>query len=59
PLEKGLSFACMGETLLMGLTGMRSHFSYGPITREQVQTMLKLADLHGFSLGRARIESSY
>lgn len=59
PLEKSLSFACMGETLLMGLTGMRSHFSYGAITREQVQTMLKLADLHGFELGRARVESSY
>ncbi|PKL75877.1 MAG: hypothetical protein CVV27_13145, partial [Candidatus Melainabacteria bacterium HGW-Melainabacteria-1] len=59
PLEDSLCFACMGETLLMGLTGMRSHFSYGRISREQVKTMLKLADLHGFSLGRARLEDSY
>ena len=59
PLETGLSFACMAETILMGLEGIQTHYSYGRINRKQVKDMLTIADKHGFSLGRARIEDSY
>lgn len=59
PLEPGLSFACMAETLLMGLEGIQSHGSYGRIRREQVEAMLALADKHGFVLARPRLENSY
>lgn len=59
PLEKGLSFACMAETLLMGLEGIGKHYSYGRIHRWQVEEILSIADRHGFQLGRARLENSY
>jgi predicted amino acid dehydrogenase len=59
PLEPGRSFACMGETLLMGLSGHDRNFSYGRIDVEQVEQALALADRHGFRLGRARVEASY
>ncbi len=59
PLEAGLSFACMAETILMGLEGMTEHYSYGRIHRWQVEEILSIADRHGFQLGRARLENSY
>lgn len=59
PMEAGLSFACMAETILMGLEGMKTHYSYGRIHRWQVEEILAIADKHGFQLGRARLENSY
>lgn len=47
-LPAGRVFACIGETLLMGLAEMKGHGSYGDLTPESVQQMLKLADEHGF-----------
>jgi acetylornithine/succinyldiaminopimelate/putrescine aminotransferase/predicted amino acid dehydrogenase/acyl carrier protein len=41
-------FACLGETLLLGLSGWQSHFSFGPISRENVHVIASLARQHGF-----------
>ena len=51
PLQEGHVFACMAETLLMGLEGFRQHGSYGAVSPEQVDQMLHLADSYGFALG--------
>lgn len=59
PLEPGLAFACMGETLLMGLEDIRQHYSYGPLLPEKVKHITQIAQKHGFGLGRSKIESSY
>lgn len=59
PLEAGLSFACMAETLLLGLENQRGHASYGALTKAQVQASLELARRHGFELGRPRMEHSF
>ncbi|WP_158647559.1 aminotransferase class III-fold pyridoxal phosphate-dependent enzyme [Actinoplanes sp. ATCC 53533] len=59
PLEPGLSFACMAETVLLGLEGIRTHYSYGQISADQVETISAVAEKHGFVLGRPRLESSY
>ncbi len=59
PLEKGHVYACMGETLLMGLEGRTTHGSYGQIAPEDVDWTLSVADKHGFTLGRLKKESSY
>jgi predicted amino acid dehydrogenase len=50
PLKRGRVFACMAETLLMGLEDIREHQSYGRITREQVEQMMSLATKHGFGV---------
>src|SRR5690606_12207908 len=51
PLPPDHVFACMAETILMGLTGMTSDYSKGDVRKERVVEMLQLARLHGFELG--------
>ncbi|MDJ0509313.1 MAG: aminotransferase class III-fold pyridoxal phosphate-dependent enzyme [Crocosphaera sp.] len=51
PLQAGHAFACLSETLLMGLEGIKSHGSYGMITPERVNWALSMAHKHGFTLG--------
>jgi predicted amino acid dehydrogenase len=50
-LPRGHVYACCGEGLLMGLSGIRENYSLGALTRQQVVDVMKLADLHGFTLG--------
>jgi acetylornithine/succinyldiaminopimelate/putrescine aminotransferase/predicted amino acid dehydrogenase len=51
-LEPGFSFACMAETLLMGLEGVEESISFGPIRTEGVEWALAAAKKHGFALGK-------
>jgi len=50
-LPKGHALACMSETLLMGLEGLSSNGSVGPVTEEGVRRTLRWAEKHGFRLG--------
>ncbi|HYI09576.1 MAG TPA: aminotransferase class III-fold pyridoxal phosphate-dependent enzyme [Thermoanaerobaculia bacterium] len=50
PLAPGLVFACMAETLLMGLEGVEGHGSYGSLMPERVRWALDMADKHNFAL---------
>jgi predicted amino acid dehydrogenase len=59
PLENGIIFACMAETMLMGLENLHDHFSYGKLEIEKVFKIISIADRHGFALGRAKVENSY
>lgn len=56
PLPTGHTFACIGETLLMGL---ESTFpgSSGRITIDGVQQAMRIAEKHGFRLGAFSINS--
>jgi acetylornithine/succinyldiaminopimelate/putrescine aminotransferase/predicted amino acid dehydrogenase len=54
-LEPGYVFACMAETLLMGLEGRTDSVSFGPIKPEGVEWALKAARKHGFALGKLEI----
>jgi predicted amino acid dehydrogenase len=51
PLPAGYVFACMAETLLMGLEETWGHPSIGPVTVAGVQHAMAVADKHGFTLG--------
>ncbi|PWB35341.1 pyridoxalphosphate dependent aminotransferase [Pseudomonas sp. SDI] len=57
-LKQGQLYACMAESVLMGLAGMRQHYSYGDISREQVQQIRALARLHGFGLAQFKTDNS-
>ena len=59
PLEKGQVYACMAETILLGLMGITSNYSYGSITKSQVKIIMAAADLHGFKLAQIKTEDSY
>jgi predicted amino acid dehydrogenase len=42
-------YSCMAETILLGLSDWKGHFSFGPIHREDVHTIARLARAHGFT----------
>ena len=54
PLDPGLVYACLAETVLMGLEGATQHGSYGPVTAVGVEAALAMAKRHGFALGSTR-----
>ena len=57
-LEPGYVFACMAETLLMGLEGATSSVSFGSIKPEGVNWALQAAQKHGFALGKLELAGS-
>lgn len=51
PLKTGDCFACMAETIVMGLIGQKSSYSLGRLNKTQVLNSFKLADGVGVGLG--------
>jgi predicted amino acid dehydrogenase len=49
-LRDGEAYACLTEVLLLGLAGVREHFSRGPLQAERVRHIRHLAGEHGFSV---------
>ena len=58
PLEPGLVYACMAETILLGLENKFDDFSIGDIKKNRVLEILAIARKHGFSLARLKCEDS-
>lgn len=58
PLEPGHVYACMAETLLLGLSRMNEHFSWGRVTKMHVEAIRDLATYHGFELARPALDSA-
>jgi len=50
PLPPGHVFACMAETMILGLSGIRENFSYGKLKVRQIELIESLASHHGFGL---------
>ena len=59
PVKPGTVFACMAETMLMGLTHMGVHYSYGDIQKQQVKHIGEIARVHGFTLADYRTQRSF
>jgi acetylornithine/succinyldiaminopimelate/putrescine aminotransferase/predicted amino acid dehydrogenase len=59
PLAPGEMFACMTETVLMGLEDHTTHGSYGALTAARVHETMSMASRHGFSSIRTAMVSSY
>ena len=57
PLERGEMFACMTETVLMGLDRARNHGSFGSLTTEWVHRTIAMARQHGFTAVRTRTDA--
>ncbi|MEZ4865653.1 MAG: aminotransferase class III-fold pyridoxal phosphate-dependent enzyme [Caldilineaceae bacterium] len=49
-LAQGEAYACLAEVILLGLAGIREHFSYGPLRAERVQQIGALAEQYGFGV---------
>jgi predicted amino acid dehydrogenase len=52
----GLVFGCLSETLLLGFAGHERSFARGPISCDQAELTLKLAERHGFVLGELQLD---
>jgi predicted amino acid dehydrogenase len=59
PLEPGEMYACMTETVLMGLDGVQEHGTIGSVTRARVRETLEMARRHGFGSVRPTEARSY
>jgi predicted amino acid dehydrogenase len=59
PLPPGHLFACLAETVLLGLEGHQGHYSFGPITREQVVRIGEMADRHGYEMGQLQAQGVF
>lgn len=49
-LAQGDAYACISEVILLGLAGVRQHFSYGALRAERVQQIAALAKQYGFGV---------
>ncbi|QMV13115.1 aminotransferase class III-fold pyridoxal phosphate-dependent enzyme [Vibrio spartinae] len=49
-LNAGEVYACMAESLTLGLEGEYGHYSYGDLSKSQVTRILDMAKKHGFGL---------
>ncbi|NLI77264.1 MAG: aminotransferase class III-fold pyridoxal phosphate-dependent enzyme [Candidatus Riflebacteria bacterium] len=58
PLDPGLVYACMAETILLGLERRWEDFSIGPLDKQRVLEILALADKHNFRLARLKVDVS-
>lgn len=59
PLEEGTAYACMSETMLLGLEEFQGNFSFGNITPELVYKIGGIANKHGFYFLREKVESIF
>ncbi|MEZ4630601.1 MAG: aminotransferase class III-fold pyridoxal phosphate-dependent enzyme [Deinococcales bacterium] len=50
PLAQGQLYACMAETILLGLAGIGENFSYGSLEKHKVQQIRQLSKDHGFEV---------
>jgi acetylornithine/succinyldiaminopimelate/putrescine aminotransferase/predicted amino acid dehydrogenase len=48
--EPGMIYACMAETILLGMRGMNTNFSFGPLDVEKMQTIRDIFYSEGFEL---------
>jgi len=59
PLPPGHVFACMAETMLLGLSGFRSNLSYGKLEIKNIEMIASLARRHGFELGPLKTQNIF
>jgi predicted amino acid dehydrogenase len=59
PLGTGEAFACISETILLGLENVICNFSYGNLHPSQVDYMNQLGSKHGFKLKKNKLETIF
>jgi acyl transferase domain-containing protein/acetylornithine/succinyldiaminopimelate/putrescine aminotransferase/predicted amino acid dehydrogenase/NADPH-dependent curcumin reductase CurA/NADP-dependent 3-hydroxy acid dehydrogenase YdfG/acyl carrier protein len=58
-LPPGHAFACLAETALLGLDGYRHNFSFGEITKSEVDEIAEVGRRHGFTLGYVTAQKTF
>ena len=55
-LAQGDAYDYISEVILLGLAGVRQHFSSGPLSAERVQQIAALAKQYGFGVRVREVE---
>lgn len=53
--KNGMTYGCLGETLLMAFSGQNTSFAKGDLTIKQVMKTIELADTFKFEIGEFRL----
>ncbi len=59
PLGKGEAFACISETILLGLEENEGNFSYGNLLPSQVRQINSIGGRHGFVFKKPKVEQIF
>ena len=57
-IPKGTAYACMSETILLGLSELKENYSYGAINAAKVKKIYKLGKEHGFKIKLSKFKQS-
>ncbi|NNG41920.1 aminotransferase class III-fold pyridoxal phosphate-dependent enzyme [Pseudoalteromonas sp. NEC-BIFX-2020_002] len=57
-LDPGQIYACMAESVILGLEGVQQHYSYGDLSKPQVDEILVMAQRQGFFLAGSKDKGS-
>ena len=59
PLAQGEAFACISETILLGLENRIGNFSYGHLIPSQIQQINVIGNRHGFTFKKPKMEQIF
>lgn len=59
PLNKGEAFACVSETILLGLEKNFTNFSFGILDPFQIELITKVAEKHHFKIKKNKLEQIF
>lgn len=59
PLNNGEAFACISETILLGLENFQGNFSFGNLTVGQIERIAKIGRKHGFKYLKPKLEEIF
>ena len=57
-LDPGQIYACMAESVILGLESVEQHYSYGDLSKSQVDEILVMAQKQGFFLAGSKDKGS-
>lgn len=56
PLEEGEAFACISETMLLGIEKLDVNFSFGNLINSQIGEISEIGNKHGFHYKKPKLE---
>ncbi len=59
PLGKGESFACISETILLGMENFNGNFSFGNLIPEQIEAIKRIGKRHNFKFLKPKLEEIF
>ena len=59
PLDKGEAFACISETILLGMENIQRNFSFGNLIPDQIDEIKQIGEKHNFQFLKPKLEEIF